>query len=138
MVSEVVSAFGVSATTLWIAVFLVAPHKPLPNNEVQELVYARLLGRQQRVILLAVIVTAVAFLALIADMPHRTDALADTAPRTRHLCNDLPMGQLICYTLQPTGIWVTEQLQPDGIWHIVGASASPPVLNEPNRALDPG
>jgi hypothetical protein len=47
------------------------------------------------------------------------------------------MGQLVCYTLQPTGIWAAEQLQPDGTWSIVGASTSPPVLNEPDRALNP-
>lgn len=32
MVNGVVSAFGKSATTLWIAVFIAAPHIPLPNN----------------------------------------------------------------------------------------------------------
>lgn len=136
MVTGVLSAIGISATTLWIAAFIAAPHKPLPNNEVQELVYARLLGRQQRIILLALIVTATAFFVLIAGMPNRANALA-TAPRTRQLCNDLPMGQLVCYTLQPTGIWVTEQLQPDGTWSLIGASLSPPVLNEPDRALNP-
>ncbi len=138
MVNGVVSAFGISATTLWIATFVAAPHKPLPNNEVQELVYSHLLGRQQRVILLALIVTAVSFFVLIAGMPHRADTSATIAPRTRHLCTDLPMGQLVCYTLQPTGIWVAERLQPDGIWHIIGDSTSPPVLNEPGHALDPG
>lgn len=30
----------------WLCVLVAMPHKPLPNNEVQELVYARLLGRQ--------------------------------------------------------------------------------------------
>lgn len=137
MVSGVLSAIGISVTTLWIAAFVAAPHKPLPHNEVQELVYARLLGRQQRIVLLASIVTAIAFFVLIAGMPNRANTLMNTAPRTQQRCNDQPASQPICYTLQPSGIWVAEQLQPDGTWSLIGTSLSPPVLNEPDRALDP-
>jgi len=32
--------------TCWLCAFVAIPRKPLPGNEVQELVYARLLGRQ--------------------------------------------------------------------------------------------
>src|SRR3954469_11220852 len=61
--------------TCWLCALLAMPRRPLPNNEVQELVYARLLGRQQILMLLALIVTAVALLALLtAVRPGRIDA----------------------------------------------------------------
>lgn len=62
------------ALTCWLCALLARPSKPLPNNEVQELVYVRLLGRQQLLMLLAMIVTAGAFLALLTvGRPNRID-----------------------------------------------------------------
>src|SRR5262249_38352444 len=55
---------------------LAMPRKPLPGNEIAELVYARLLGRQQRVVLLALTVTIVTFVAIVVALPPRNQPTA--------------------------------------------------------------
>ena len=46
MFLRLLPAVGASVVSLWLAAFVAMPRQPLPHNEVQELVYARLLGRQ--------------------------------------------------------------------------------------------
>lgn len=71
MLQAIIPVFGASAASLWAAALVAAPRKPLPNNEVEELVYSRLLGRQHRVALLALMITAVGWFMLIAQLPSR-------------------------------------------------------------------
>lgn len=47
-----------AAVTLWAAALAAAPRRPRVGNEVQELVYRRLLGRQHLLVLCASAVTA--------------------------------------------------------------------------------
>jgi hypothetical protein len=55
------------AATCWACALLAVPRRPMPGNEVAELVYSRLLGRQQRLVLAASTATAmVGIAALIA------------------------------------------------------------------------
>src|ERR1700730_10940044 len=68
--------------TCWLCVLLAFPRKPRVGNEVEGLVYARLLGRQQRLLLLALLVTALTFLIGVATLPRRVDADLSTL---RHL-----------------------------------------------------
>ena len=58
---------------LWFAALVATPRRPLPGNAVEELVYARLLGRQQRLVLLATLVSGLALLLAIALLPQRVD-----------------------------------------------------------------
>lgn len=61
--------------TFWLCALLARPRKPLRGNEVQELVYSRLLGRQQTLMLLAVFATAAILIALALTVrPNRVDA----------------------------------------------------------------
>jgi hypothetical protein len=127
---------GASVASLWLAAFVAMPGKPLPHNEVQELVYGRLLGRQHRVIALATIVTAIGFFTLVLSMASNSPARSDGAPSQRQICFDgvvLP----ICYTPQPGGTWAEEELE-DGTWHMVGVSyAAPRPPGEKGGAFDP-
>jgi hypothetical protein len=53
------------ATTCWGCALLAIPRKPLPGNEVAELVYSRLLGRQQRLVLAAAAATVAVVIAAL-------------------------------------------------------------------------
>jgi hypothetical protein len=129
---------GASVVSLWLAAFVTMPRKPLPNNEVQELVYARLLGRQHRAVLLATIVTALGFFALVLSVPVRPAAHPNGAPSRRQICFDGAAILLTCYTPQPGGMWIQEELQASGTWRVVGVSFSAPhPPGEKGGALDP-
>jgi hypothetical protein len=54
------------ALTCWLCAVLAMPRKPRLNDEIQELVYARLLGRQQTLMLIALVATAGALFAFVA------------------------------------------------------------------------
>jgi hypothetical protein len=117
---------GASVATVWFAVFVAMPRRPLPENEVQELVYSRLLGRQHRVILLACIVTALGLFALVISLPSDHTARASSTPSRQQVCFNSSALPPTCYTPQPGGAWLEEQLQPDGTWRVIGVSYTPP------------
>jgi hypothetical protein len=60
--------------TFWLAALVATPRRPMQDNEVAELVYVRLLGRQQRLILLALLASGVALLLAVALLPQRIDS----------------------------------------------------------------
>jgi hypothetical protein len=79
------------ALTCWVCTLIASPHRPRAGNDVAELVYARLLGRQHRLALLAFGVTSALFLTLALGMPHRLSASEASMPRaaaTETVCND--------------------------------------------------
>lgn len=101
------------AITSWCCTLIAAPRRPLPGNEVQELIYARLLGRQQRIALAALVMTATVFLALLATVPARLRDETGGAERLQ-ICYDT---QVRCCTCSPPfvdGAWSVEQVQSDG------------------------
>ena len=53
------------ALTSWLCALLATPRKPTSHQEVQELVYRRLVARQQWMVAGAVVATAVTALALL-------------------------------------------------------------------------
>jgi len=57
------------AATCWVCAIISIPRKPRVGNEVAELVYSRLLGRQDRLVLLAGTATAALLLALTLSLP---------------------------------------------------------------------
>lgn len=138
MFLRLLPAVSASVASLWLAAFVVMPRKPLPHNEVQELVYARLLGRQHRAILLAIIVTALGFFVLVLSMPSSPAARPSGASSRRQVCFDGSAILPTCYTPQPGGMWIQEELQASGTWRVVGVSFSAPQPpGEKGGALDP-
>ncbi len=59
------------ALTCWLCVLLATPRRPRRGDEVEELVHAHLVGRCQRVMVVAVIVTLGAFVTCIATVAYR-------------------------------------------------------------------
>ena len=112
------------ALTCWVCSLIALPRKPLLNNEVQELVYARLLGRQHLVMLLALIVTAWALLMLVAvARPSHIDPDFNTVRRTNTSC--IPTAYDPACTRLPPDIRVVREIQDDGKPAIVTTIAVP-------------
>lgn len=65
--------------TCWACTLVASPGKPRVGNEAAELVYRRLLGRQQRLALLAFVATAALFLTVVLSLPQRVNATPDPA-----------------------------------------------------------
>jgi hypothetical protein len=59
------------ALTCWLCAIIARPRRPRYGNEVEELVYSQLLGRHHRVALLALVVTCIAFVAVVVAIPQR-------------------------------------------------------------------
>jgi hypothetical protein len=79
------------AITCWLCTFISIPRKPRFGNEVAELVYAHLLGRQLRLALLAGVLSAVLLLAVILSLPQHVATDGHAAPTTGQTasgCND--------------------------------------------------
>ena len=113
------------ALTCWLCSLLALPRKPLPNNEVQELVYARLLGRQQFLRLLALIVTIAAFLTLIAlARPNHSDPGLNPVRQPNAPCNQGASASAFCATVQP-GTRIVQEVQGDGTWIVVATFPAP-------------
>jgi hypothetical protein len=65
--------------TCWICALVALPRRPRLGVEVEELVYARLLGKHQRLVLLAILMTGVTLLALPTALPRHADTDLPTA-----------------------------------------------------------
>lgn len=114
------SVMIVVAITCWACVAVTRPGRPLPGNEVQELIYCHLLGRHQRMALIALVATGIAAFALCASLAsHAGTAVEGTGVRDEH-CNGTRAAELTCYRALPDGGWKAEQLQADGTWRVVG------------------
>jgi hypothetical protein len=113
------------ALTSWLCALLAIPRRPLPNNEVQELVYARLLGRQQILMLFAVIATAAAFLALVtAARPDRIDPGFHALRHPNASCVQGTYDPGLCAAPQ-AGTRVIREVQDDGRAAIVATVVVP-------------
>lgn len=109
----------------WLCVLVAMPRRPLPDNEVQELVYTRLLGRHQWLVLLALLVTAAAFLVFVVGLSQGADASKRSAQTGQQICTDSPKQFPTCYTRLSDGQWQEERLQADGSWRVIGIVARP-------------
>jgi hypothetical protein len=121
------------AITGWLCVLVATPRKPLPHNEVQELVYARLLGRHQRLTMLVVGMTIVMAIGLVighapVGLPRTNDVSGSPAVTDAHQLAVVPTctglddsGEVpTCYTPQAGGTWLVEQKDWEGTWQPVG------------------
>lgn len=112
--------------TCWLCTLLATPRKPLYGNEVAELVYTRLLGRQQVLRLLAIVATAAVVLMMILTLPSRADSLSGTH-QSVHVSCMRPAGASFptCYRRQADGMWAQETLQDDGTWTLIATVPAP-------------
>ncbi len=83
--------------TCWVCALLARPRRPHIGNEVEEFVYARLLGRSQRVALLALVVTAVAFFTFVVALPSHIEPGFSQTPSMHQMCDDQPIEQRTCH-----------------------------------------
>jgi hypothetical protein len=107
--------------TCWLCALLARPLRPRPGNEVQELVYARLLGRQQWLVLLAFTATVALVMFLILRLPAQLNPDLSVLRQARAGCGAqvqaFSSGNApICYVAQADGRVVQQQLQDDGSW----------------------
>ena len=96
-------AYAAIPLTCWLCALIAAPRRPHPGNEVAELVYIRLLGRQQWLVLLAAMATAALFIALAIALPQR----GSMAPETAQVIQQVqPAMARSCYSAQqdPTNL----------------------------------
>jgi hypothetical protein len=91
--------------TCWLCVLLAHPRRPLPDHEVQELVYARLLGRYQRLVLVALIVTGVGVFALLTTLPRHLHAARTLPPPCELTESSAPT---VCGPMRETDSWAKE------------------------------
>lgn len=62
MIGSLVPIVGSIAGALWLSALLAMPQRPRPADELADLVFARLAGRQQWMVAAAIVATAVAAL----------------------------------------------------------------------------
>jgi hypothetical protein len=117
--------------TCWVCTLVAAPRRPLPGNEVEELVYARLLGRQQRLLLLTLVITGIALVSALATVPQHIDPDLHALRDARGTCTYPSSGGPICPVLQPGGAWTQTQEQPDGSWRDVPTVTGPVFVTNP-------
>lgn len=113
------------AGTCWLCALLAVPRTPLPGNDVAELVYRRLLGRQQPLLLLALFSTVIALVSPVATLPTRIDPDLLALRGARASCTYPLTGGPICPVLEPGGVWVQAQAQADGSWRVLPAGTVP-------------
>ncbi len=123
-------AIACSTLTLWACVLLTMPSRPLLNNEVEETVYARLLGRQHRLVFLALLLTGIFGIAVLAHSPPRIDPDLRDLRSAARVCDYPSVGFPTCYRMQPNGTWAQEAFQ-DGQWVVVGTVVSHPPVFDP-------
>jgi hypothetical protein len=89
----------------WFCTLVASPHKPRIGNETAELVYRRLLGRQQRLAFVAFAATAALFLTVVLSLPQRVDAtpkttaMSGTAPLSMAPSSEVCNDEMICLSM---------------------------------------
>ncbi len=136
-------AYAAIPLTCWLCALLAIPRKPRFGNEVEELVYSRLLGRRELLALLALFVTAITLLVMVTRLPQRLDPDLTTVRQAREACGaarntaasdaaDYHFDvRFRCYVLQPGGAWAEQLMQDDGSWLLVATLAGPPRFARP-------
>ncbi len=105
--------------TCWICALLAIPRRARFGNEIEELVYSRLLGGQHRITLLALLVTAVAFVAFVIAIPPAVQSGRGTVSGASRVCADadsVSEFRPICYDRRPGGTRVPDPMAPASAW----------------------
>ncbi len=116
---------------LWLAALVARPRRPLPNNEVEELVYSRLLGRHERLMLLALIATGLVFFAGVTTIPQHVERNIVPMNAERVCADDSALGPPSCVTRRADGTWQREVLRSGSGWQVVatGTVSTPPTMS---------
>jgi len=85
--------FAAASLTCWLCVLIVTPRKPRCGDEVQELVYTRLLGRHHLLVFFAAAITAGTLLTGILAIPMGVHADLE---QFRASCLDRDSGSTRC------------------------------------------
>ncbi len=121
------AAWVATILTGWCCVLIATPRKPRLGNEVEELVYTRLLGRRRLLIGFAATMTAATGLVVVVTLPQRIDPTLGEARRVDQYCAAAAAGQPSCYRLASDGRWLAAARQSDGHWADVGTVPAPPM-----------
>jgi hypothetical protein len=115
-----------AAMTCWLCVLVVRPRRIRLAGDEEARRYIDLLGRQRRLIVLAMICTAMAVFALLMIPTEISPVLSDLR-RARAACGEQRSSYdpTVCYALQPGGIWVIEEYAPDGSRRTVATVRQP-------------
>jgi hypothetical protein len=142
------SPFVIAAFTCWVCVLIARPRKPVLGNEVEEFVYARLLGRHHLLVGFAAAVTVASGLLFALALPRQVEqhptGTPDIAPAPAAIipanadlerlrgdhCVHPPSRPFTCYELQAGGMWMKKELR-DGQWVAIGTVVAPPTGRDP-------
>jgi hypothetical protein len=114
--------------TCWACMLVALPRKPRFGNKVEELVYSRLLGRHQRLLLLAIFVTIAMAFTLLVTLPRHGSPDLQAARAAQRVCTHPVVGFPTCYEQQANRMWAREEMQSDGTWLAVATVAAPEVV----------
>jgi hypothetical protein len=98
-------ALALACLTCWVMVLAARPRRPLPGHEVQELVYSRLLGRQQTLVLVATVVSGIALVGFVVTASQRATADLRAARQVPALCASERDSTATCATAGPGEQW---------------------------------
>jgi hypothetical protein len=124
--------------TCWLCAWLARPSKPLRDNEVQELVYGRLLGSDRRLTLLALLLTGGMLLCVILTLPQQIDTTLQSVRGAHAECaaqmgrdetdsgrDETASATLHCYELEAGGGWVEREYRHGSGWRTIASVAAP-------------
>jgi len=117
--------------TCWFCALLATPRKPRLGNEVEELVYTRLLGRQHLLVFFAAIITAASVVVLIVTLPQQNDPTLGESRRVNQYCAAASANLPFCCKLAANGTWMKAARQSDGQWIVVGTERAPSMQSVP-------
>ncbi len=133
-----VVALATIPLTCWLCAWLAKPSKPLRGNEVQELVYGRLLRQQRRLTLLALLLTGGMLLCMVITLPQRTDStlqavrganaecVVQLGKDERDLARDETVSSIVqCYELEAGGGWVEKEYRHGSGWRTIASVVAP-------------
>jgi hypothetical protein len=122
---------------LWLATIIACPRRPRLGNEVEELVYSRLLGRHHLLIGFAMIVTAATLLAAVLTLPRQIDPTLGKSRELDQYCASVAAGAPFCYRMESDGRWAQAVRLSDGQWAMSGRVPMPPTGSapEPDRSV---
>jgi hypothetical protein len=97
-----------AAVSLWLAAFLCQPRRPRAGCEEMERVYFRLLGQRDRLIVIAIALTLVAFVAGVIGM---AGAANDDLALLRNPCGDAGNRGSWCWSLDSDNRWIRKDFR---------------------------
>lgn len=101
-------ALATIPVTCWLCTLIATPRRPRFGDEVAELVYSRLLGRQQLLRLVAIIMTGALFLVLVLTLPSHATSNFGMSQTEQIYCGQSATGFTACYARDADGVWVLQ------------------------------